>query len=291
MGKGLIRMSKSHINYQFYINKMDGIISSIPEKAHIKVHDCYNINRCHDKVLDINLLHHYVLLYVLNGTVTISLNDDKKNLEQGSVLFASTGYKLKIKSVDPASKLTIIRFNLYSNCTNELLSLSPQSFWFSMVPGRMEHYRSLFQNILGHYHVEKLSFNKMICSVATAHLIGELYHTLCYRKNNTLKIDDRLFHAKLTIDSNPCLNISVEELAVQIDLSPKYFIAIFKQTFGLTPKRYMLNKKMNYAEFLLKSTKTSVKEVGLIVGYSDAYTFSKQFKKAKGYCPSVLLKK
>lgn len=80
--------------------------------------------------------------------------------------------------------------------------------------------------------------------------------------------------------------IYIQKLADSINLSEKYFITFFKKTMGMTPIRYITQIKMKKALEYLHEQNYSVKEVAVLVGYTDIYTFSKAFKKMYGISPS-----
>lgn len=80
-------------------------------------------------------------------------------------------------------------------------------------------------------------------------------------------------------------NISLDEIASSFHISYEKFRKIFKQKVGLSPIQYRLQTKFHLAERLL-SEGFSIKMVAEEVGYTDPFTFSRQFTKYKGAPPS-----
>lgn len=81
--------------------------------------------------------------------------------------------------------------------------------------------------------------------------------------------------------------ISLEQIAVNMYLSPFYISKIFKSETGDTPIRYLINIRLQRAKELLEQDEvSSIQEVAARVGYDDAYHFSKLFKKRYGISPS-----
>jgi len=81
--------------------------------------------------------------------------------------------------------------------------------------------------------------------------------------------------------------ISLEQIAENMYLSPFYISKIFKSETGDTPIRHLINIRLERAYELLEQKKVkSVQEVAAMVGYEDAYHFSKLFKKKYGIPPS-----
>ncbi len=86
-------------------------------------------------------------------------------------------------------------------------------------------------------------------------------------------------------------NISAEKLAELCDISYSYLKRLFIKRFGLPPKKYIIQLKINYACDLLRSEMYSVSEVSEMCGYGDLYFFSRQFKEYVGISPTEFMKK
>lgn len=85
--------------------------------------------------------------------------------------------------------------------------------------------------------------------------------------------------------------ISLDQLAGNMYLSPFYISRIFKAETGDTPISYLINVRLERArEILTRQEELSIQEVAAMVGYDDAYHFSKLFKKKFGISPSGIRK-
>jgi len=87
------------------------------------------------------------------------------------------------------------------------------------------------------------------------------------------------------IEDNLAERISLHELAKLVRLSPYHFCRAFKQSFGMPPHRYHINRRVERAKILLARHDCSVTEIGLEVGFSEASSFSVAFRKATGQSP------
>jgi AraC family transcriptional regulator len=88
------------------------------------------------------------------------------------------------------------------------------------------------------------------------------------------------------IDEHLSKQISLATLAQLVRLSRHYFCRAFKQSFGLPPHRYQINRRIERAKTLLAGRKHSVTEIGLMLGYSEASAFTAAFRNVTGLTPS-----
>ncbi len=75
--------------------------------------------------------------------------------------------------------------------------------------------------------------------------------------------------------------------AIEISgLGERRFNDLFKISFGVTPNRYIILTRVEFAKTLLGSGYLSISEIAEKSGFSDIYYFSKLFKKEVGVSPS-----
>ncbi|MBW7456022.1 AraC family transcriptional regulator, partial [Paenibacillus sepulcri] len=79
--------------------------------------------------------------------------------------------------------------------------------------------------------------------------------------------------------------LSLEEAAARAGIHPVTFSRLFKQRIGVNFVRYMVDRRMNRASFLLLNRNDSVAAVAAAVGYADLRHFSHLFKRAFGMTP------
>ena len=79
--------------------------------------------------------------------------------------------------------------------------------------------------------------------------------------------------------------ITLTELADVAGLSPHYFLQIFRNTFGMTPHRYLLSERIKEAKDLLRRDHGSISEIGLDLGFSDQSHFTRTFRRLTGTTP------
>lgn len=81
-------------------------------------------------------------------------------------------------------------------------------------------------------------------------------------------------------------DISLNELAEYVELSPAYISHIFSENTGMTIKNYIKEKRMQQAEYLLKETTLKVYEISDQIGINNVRYFSNLFKERTGLTPN-----
>ncbi|MDR7239259.1 helix-turn-helix domain-containing protein [Neobacillus drentensis] len=89
------------------------------------------------------------------------------------------------------------------------------------------------------------------------------------------------------IDLHFVENISLEQVASHVQLSPNYFSNLFKRTTGTSFIEYMTHRRVEKAKALLANLNQTVYQVANAVGYNDARYFSRVFKTVCGKTPST----
>ncbi len=92
-------------------------------------------------------------------------------------------------------------------------------------------------------------------------------------------------HAIEYISYNYQFEITVQDIAHSLNLTPTYLANIFRETLNMSPKQYLKSVRMNTACKLLEDQSRLIKEVALLVGYKDQLHFSSEFKKYKKTSP------
>lgn len=83
--------------------------------------------------------------------------------------------------------------------------------------------------------------------------------------------------------------VTLEQLAEVFYVSPTYLSKAFREIVGVSPINHLIQIRLQRAKELLMTTKLPIKEIARLVGYQDAYYFSKLFKKYHGVAPSQLM--
>ena len=80
--------------------------------------------------------------------------------------------------------------------------------------------------------------------------------------------------------------LTVTELAALCGISEAYFRRLFEAKFGVSPKEYIINKRIGYAKHLLQTGEVSVSDTAFLCGYYEPAHFSREFTKRVGISPN-----
>jgi len=92
------------------------------------------------------------------------------------------------------------------------------------------------------------------------------------------------------ITENPVLIRNIDQLARQSSMSTGHFRRIFRRFTGYSPVQFILKRRIERAMYYLKTTHLTIQRIAAIVGYTDVYFFSRQFKEQTGLSPSAYRK-
>ena len=88
------------------------------------------------------------------------------------------------------------------------------------------------------------------------------------------------------IEVNLSSDIHLNDLAETAGLSAFHFARLFKQSTGVSPHQYLLQRRLERAKELLRKPSMSLSEVGLESGFADQSHFTNVFRRFVGATPS-----
>jgi two-component system response regulator YesN len=145
-----------------------------------------------------------------------------------------------------------------------------------------------------HYH--NSLFENIVSLKTLAEIIQwltDLGQGLCrfLAQNDAQKNHHLITKAKKYIAEHYREEISLNDLAAVVNISPGYLSTIFKQDTGICFTDYLTEFKIGEAKKMLRESEYKIYEIAELLGYQNAYYFSKVFKKVTGMTPSDFLGK
>ncbi len=82
-------------------------------------------------------------------------------------------------------------------------------------------------------------------------------------------------------------DIGLDDLAAIADLSAKHFARAFRQSTGMPPHRWLIERRIDRAKALLMEGDLNLAEIALTCGFADQSHFTAAFRKSVGATPGI----
>lgn len=88
------------------------------------------------------------------------------------------------------------------------------------------------------------------------------------------------------IDEHLEESLTLDALARRAGFSPSHLRRLFQREFGVSPMRYVTERRVGRAATLLRTSTLGIGAVGRAVGFPDPFHFSRRFKQLTGQAPA-----
>lgn len=200
------------------------------------------------------------------------LSTEKSTIElsDNSVCFVPSN--VKYKRISKKDTMIVVHFKAFNYNSTDIESFIPEN---------PEKYSKLFREILTKWNNREKAY-KSDCSSVLSKIFAEFY-----RDNYNICKNRKIQNSILYIEKNYLKKeFSLVEASKKSFISEAHFRRLFKEEFGISPKKYVLEKRINYAKSLILTGYFSINEIADICGYNDPKHFSSEFKKSTGTTPS-----
>jgi len=140
-----------------------------------------------------------------------------------------------------------------------------------------ESSESLFKTVIDNYADPSVGAHLKVRGAIDL-ILSDFISDICAERPDLARFEDVLEY----IEENFRKNISLAKLAGIMNISPMYFSNYFKSTFHISPKQYILNKRLTESQHLLLESRMSVKEIAYAVGFENENYFSEFFSAKVG---------
>jgi AraC family transcriptional regulator len=119
-----------------------------------------------------------------------------------------------------------------------------------------------------------------------AHLLAHYTIDRWHPPEKAPSLDPRRLQRVLDyIEASLGLDIRLEELAAQACLSPYHFSRLFRETTGLSPHRYVTDRRVQAARHELARNHLSLVEIALELGFGSQGNFTRVFRRTTSLTP------
>jgi AraC family transcriptional regulator len=154
--------------------------------------------------------------------------------------------------------------------------------------------QSIFSTLKEEAEIGGMGSQLLIDSLKTA-LTVHLLRNYCVTKPKLSSYSTGLSQSTLMlvkdyIASHLHQELKLDELAAIAQLSPYHFLRLFKQSVGITPHQYILQRRLDQAKHLLQYSDLSIVEIATRTGFCDQSHLTRYFKRIVGVTPRQLLR-
>jgi AraC-like DNA-binding protein len=238
----------------------------------------------------------YQIIYVEEGEVNWWVDGRIFHLSQGDlILIKPYEIQCSLKGNIPVGKRFFIQLDLYESHSSEGLNEDERdmvnklfSEYIPRVVRVQDDLHQAFMKILS-AHRERDAFSSIIVKSQ----LLEMFHCLHKAQQKYLKkahigqsdAVKMLMKVDTYISENLSSTISIAALARIFSLSDVHFRRKFLAASGLSPHKYISNKKSNEARRLLSETDKTITEISQELAYSSSQHLSTSFSKVYSLSP------
>lgn len=227
-------------------------------------------------------------LYALHGQAQLQWDEDIITVHANMILHGGKGLCMTINAeTDFNYYIILYKASLPKFTSRELLYLMEENNPFTERYCLMCRHPLMMQTKLldmkTHLNAEQLR-DRLLVKATFYQLVHEVFRQLDEQKIKPL-VPDQIYQTVRYMEDYYKEAITLEQLADQIDCSPRTLLRRFKQIYRKSPIDYLIGIRLDQAKRLLLDTNLSVRDISEDVGYSDYYYFSRIFKKHIGVSP------
>ena len=131
----------------------------------------------------------------------------------------------------------------------------------------------LFRAIFDVWNKKELGY-KYKCSAILYEIFAECYTQNYIPKSQNSKIHNSVEYLLKNYKKN---DLSIKEIADKSFMSEVYFRKLFKEEYGISPQKYIIDLRIQNAVGLISAGYYSLKEIAYMSGYNDYKYFSVEF--------------
>lgn len=214
---------------------------------------------------------YYDLTFVITGNMDYVINGSPVHLTTGSTIVMPPN---SVRYRYPAYNSDVEYYSINFFC-NENINL-PLVITNSITP-EIHHSLRLCNSIHkkhGTYSTERVEL-----------IVKEMIYGLkeIYERNDS---NPHIKAINEYIDSNLTKQLTLEDIAFHVSLSPSYCATLVKKETGHTIFDMIIKKRIELAQNYIIENKKSLQEISVLCGYNDYSYFSRHFKRCTGFPPS-----
>ncbi|HIY92954.1 AraC family transcriptional regulator [Companilactobacillus sp. HBUAS56275] len=230
--------------------------------------------------------NNYVLHYILSGHGDFQIKGHTYHLSKNDCFIIPRGIPVSYFS-DKNDPWEYIWIGLSGTQVDDYLRRSTLMDNYTLTLKKNSKFIDQFLHLSVLSHNSDLFPNDLLMLAETYKLLYLLISEYP-KQNNRISTKNQIFkQACQFIESNYDTDISINQLAENLDINRTYLHRIFKETIDKSPQNFILELRMKKSRLLLLNSNYGIAEISYSVGYKDPFNFSKAFHKFYGMSPSA----
>lgn len=251
-------------------------------------------NEVYPSKYDVFFEEHAVIV-VLEGEKKFTSPTQEVHVEKGDILFIQRGFYLMSESIHEAYKSLVFFFD--EKLLKEFVGLHPELFDSQEDAGTLEYpilllksddnFEKFIQSVFPYFrsrtelknHFLRLKFQELLLHLLELDNSQQL-RAILYSLYKGEKVD-----LSFLMNSYYLKPLTMHELARLSGRSLSAFKRDFQDEFNTSPALWLKNKRLDYADFLLRNSTRNVSEISTEIGYESVSHFIKTYKEKYGTTP------
>lgn len=227
--------------------------------------------------------HNYMLFYIVNGRLSVTNEGNTMVADKGKVGFLNCHKPHEYHTIRNTEFLWVHLDGENTEKFYRRVIGQYNGFVFSHV--HADNLRTLIQQLLNSYQtgqrLHEAEKSQLLYSMLTCLLYGSTSRDAGEKEAPVLKAALQFMEANLS------RQITLQDIAGEVNVSLYHFARLFKKAYGYSPYEYVLLARINRAKHLLRTTDEPIKVIAQRVGYVNASTFSSVFTAKVGLSPTA----
>ena len=149
-----------------------------------------------------------------------------------------------------------------------------------------QQFSTYFHQILWEFNYALPEFKAQSSSLLLQVLLNKLFQEASgLKETKGFPYAAGLQKIRLAMQSQPEMDVTAAQMAEQLGISPSYFQALYREFFGVPFKQDLIDMRVDYARYLLKSTNIKLDRLADMCGYTNEVHFYRQFREKVGMTP------
>ncbi|WP_439559494.1 AraC family transcriptional regulator [Dyadobacter sp.] len=251
-------------------------------------------NEIYPSKYDVFFEEHAVIV-VLEGEKKFTSPSQEVHVEKGDILFVQRGFYLMSESINESYKSLVFFFD--EKLLKEFVGLHPELFDAQeqktvfenpiLLLKSDDNFEKFIQSVFPYFrsrtelknHFLRLKFQELLLHLLELDNSRQL-RAILYSLYKGEKVD-----LAFLMNSYYLKPLTLDELAKLSGRSLSAFKRDFQEEFKTSPALWLKNKRLDYADFLLRNSIKNVSEISTEIGYESVSHFIKTYKEKYGVTP------